>query len=241
MKRVMKRFGGLVVMGFDSGVGATYTGSAMRVRWILGWSLALALGALPASALAQEGAAEGEGGEAAAPAATTPAPKRQDELTQEQRSLRVGKVDASKVPTAEKKTTAESMLAEQRAAVARGTELLSEARSKNDILQLNCVNEKLTQMKGLLKLSEGASAAMYEGIASGTQDEINHQYTKIVVAQQKSASLKAEAEQCVGAISVFTGQTEVEVEIDSDIPETDPTLPILPPPGPIVATPASEF
>ena len=233
----------MVVMGFDSGLGATYTGPAMRNRRILGWSMALALGVLPASAMGQQG----EGGEATppaaeAPAAEAPAPKRQDELTQEQRkTLRVGKVDASKVPTDEKQATAESMLAEQRASVARGTELLTEARGKNDILQLNCVNEKLTQLKGLLKLSEGSSAAMYEGIATGTQDEINHEYTKIVVAHQKSTSLKAEAEQCVGAISVFSGQTEVEVEIDSDIPQQDPTLPILPPPGPVVSTPASEF
>jgi hypothetical protein len=227
----------MVVMGFDSGLGATYTGPAMRKRWILGWSLVLTLGVLPTSATAQDG--EG-GGEAGAPAAA--AAKRQDELTAEQRKqLRVGKVDASKVPVEEKKTTTEAMLGAQRGAVARGTELLSEARGRNDILQLNCVNEKLTQLKGLLKLSEGASAAMYEGIATGTQDEINHQYTKIVVAHQKSASLKAEAEQCVGETSVFSGETEVEVEIDSDIPQADPTLPILPPPGPVVANPASKF
>lgn len=226
-------------MGFDSGSRATYRRPAMRVTQVMGWSLVLAVVATPAIGFAQDGT---EAPAATPPAADSPKPKRQDELTSEQRkTLRLGKVDASKVPTAEKKSTAEQMLREQRSAVVRGTDLLSEARSKNDIIQLNCVNEKLTQLKGLLKLSENASLAMYEAIAATSQDEINHQYTKIVVAHQKSGSLKAEAEQCVGELSVYSGQTEVEVEIDSTITSADPTLPILPPPGPAVAAPVSDF
>lgn len=225
-------------MRFDSGSWATYRRPAMRTTRLLGLSVAAWLVAVPAIGFAQDG-----GGAAQGSAATPdPKPKRQDELTSAQRkSLRLGKIDASKVPTAEKKTGTEQMLREQRAAVARGTDLLAEARGNNDIIQLNCVNEKLTQLKGLLKLSENASLAMYEAIAAGSQDEINHQYTKVAVAHQKSASLKAEAEQCVGELSVYSGQTEVQVEIDDSITSNDPTLPILPPPGPAVAAPVSDF
>lgn len=233
-------------MGFDSGSRATYRRPAMRFTQMMGWSVAVAMIVAPAIGHAQDGVgASGDTPAAEAgsdPAAETPKPKRQDELTSQQRkTLRLGKIDASKVPTPEKKTSAEQMVREQRSAVARGTDLLAEARSRNDIIQLNCVNEKLTQLKGLLKLSENASLAMYEAIAAGSQDEINHQYTKIVVANQKSGSVKAEAEQCVGELSVYSGQTEVEVEIDSSITSSDPTLPILPPPGPAVSAPVSDF
>ena len=230
-----EKVGGMADMGFDSGFGALYRRPAMRVRQTLSWSVVAALLFASPTGFAQDGAAT-------PPPAGEQTPKRQDELTTKQRrSLRLGKVDASKVPTKEKKSSTERMLVEQRSSVARGTDLLAEARGKNDIIQLNCVNEKLTQLKGLLKLSEQASLAMYEAIAAGSQDEINHQYTKIVVAHQKSGSLKAEAEQCVGELSVYSGQTEVEVEIDATITAQDPTLPILPPPGPAVSAPASDF
>lgn len=230
---------GMADMGFDSSFRATYRRPAMQLRQILGWSLLAALLALPAPVFAQDG----DKAEAATDGATDPAAaKRQDELTSSQRNtLRVGKIDASKVPAAEKKSGTETMLSDQRRAVVRGSDLLSEARAKNDIIQLNCVNEKLTQLKGLLKLSENSSLAMYEAMAASSQDEVNHQYTKIVVAHQKSSSLKAEVEQCVGELSIYSGETEVEVEIDGSITEQDPTLPILPPPGPAVSAPASEF
>jgi|GEM_PF-1832073 len=233
---------GMADMGFDSGSWATYTRPVMQVRQFLGGSMMVALLALPTTVFAQAA------GDAAKPAAAADAPadkaadKRKDELTSRQRSsLRMGKVDASKVPTAKKRSSTERMLASQRRAVVRGTDLLSEARSQNDIIQLNCVNEKLTQLKGLLKVSENSSLAMYEGMAASAQDDVNHQYTKIVVAHQKSSSLKAEVEQCVGELSIYSGETEVEVEIDESITQQDPTLPILPPPGPAVSAPASEF
>lgn len=225
-------------MGFDRRTDATYRGPAMRWKLILGCVGTLALAS---PVYAQDTAATTE-----APAADD-APgksggKRKDALTREQRAaLRLGKIDASKVPLPEKKVGASKMISEQQAAQSRATDLLTEARAANDIIQLNCVNSKLTQIKGLLKLSQQASAAMYEGVERGTDDEINHQYTKIVVAHQKTMSLRAEAEQCVGEKSVYSGETKVDVEIDPSITQSDPTLPVLPPPGPAIPTAASEF
>lgn len=144
------------------------------------------------------------------------------------------RIDATKVPLAEKKVNVQKMISEQQSAQSRATDLLTEARAANDIIQLNCVNSKLTQIKGLLKLSQQSSAAMYEGIERGAEDEINHQYKKIVLASQKTSSLKAEAEQCVGEKSVYSGETKVDVEIDPSTTRSDPTLPVLPPPGPSV-------
>lgn len=229
---------GMVDMGFDSGFWATYRRPAMVVRQIFGCTVLAAFFATSVPTYADEaGTAKADPAAAAAKK-----PKRDDELTTKQRkSKRVGTIKASAVSTDTKKTTTETMLSAQRKAVVRGTDLLGEARSKNDIIQLNCVNDKLTQLKGLLKLSEKSSVEMYEAIAAGTADETNHQYVKVVVAHQRSASLKAEVEQCVGEFSVYAGDTTVEVEIVGDISAADPTLRILPPPGPTVSAPASEF
>jgi hypothetical protein len=149
--------------------------------------------------------------------------------------------NAQQLSTPEKQARSEKMLGEMRDGLRRVTEILGEARASKDIVQLNCVNEKLTQVKGLLRISEDASVKMYDAVASATQDVINHEFTKISVAHQKTVILRAEAEQCVGELSVYTGETEVTVEIDPDISDRDPTEPDSPPIGPEVPPVASGF
>lgn len=123
----------------------------------------------------------------------------------------------------EKRDRAEKMLSDGRAALARGSTVLAEARAAKDVVQLNCVNEKLTQVKGLQKLSEEASVKMYDAMSGGLTEEINHQFTKISVASEKIAVLRAEIEQCVGEASVYSGETEVEFKDEGDGSKGDPT------------------
>lgn len=231
------------MFGFDSNTEATYTARPMTVSRTLSLALVLGLMALPAHSRAQDD--EGDDTPPAAEGVTTPdtavQPQREDAQRRIQRSSRIGDIDAASVGPEQKKANAERMIAESRSALARATELLSQARETQDMVQRNCVNEKLTQIKGLLRLSERASVSMYESMASGAQDVINHEYTKIAVAHQKTQILRTEAEQCVGELSVYTGDTDVTVEIDDDIPQTDPTLPIPPPPGPDTPPVASAF
>lgn len=146
---------------------------------------------------------------------------------------------AEELTREEQQTRVESMLAEMRDALRRVTDLLGEANASKDIVQLNCVNEKLTQVKGLLRVSEESATKMYEAIASNMMDAVAHEYTKVSVAHQKVSVLRAEAEQCVGEFSVYTGDTEVTVEVDNDIPEVDSTIVDPPPPGPEVPPVAS--
>lgn len=136
--------------------------------------------------------------------------------------------DSAKLTAEEKKSRTEQMLKEMRGAHKRATEILAEARNKKDIVQLNCVNEKLRQIKGLLKISEQASVKMYEGIAGGTDDVVNHEFTKMAVAHQKALILRAEADQCVGESTIYAGETEVEVEVSKTL-SGDPTKSKVPP------------
>jgi hypothetical protein len=189
----------------------------------------LALSALlivPASAWSQEDPQP----DAPPPPEQTDVKTERPDAVRSDSPLAIGGIDAAGVPTEEKQSKVEGMLAEQRRILARVSNLLKEARAAKDVVQLNCINEKLVQIKGLLKISENASVKMYEAISGAQEDTINHEFTKITVAHQRCVTLGAEAEQCVGEIAVYTGQTEVTVEIDEDIPENDPTLP--PPVGP---------
>jgi phage terminase small subunit len=231
------------VKGFDSNNEATYRAASMRLPRVALVVVVAGLLAIPAHSRAQ-----GDGQDSQPPANgadknsdTAVKPTRDDARRRIERSARVGDIDASKISTPDKKKNAEKMVSESRGALARVTELLFQARETNDMVQRNCVNEKLTQIKGLLRLSEAASVSMYEAMGKGADDVTNHEYTKIAVAHQKTQLLRTEAEQCVGELSVYTGDTDVTVEIDDDIPQTDPTLPIPPPTGPGTPPVASAF
>ena len=108
---------------------------------------------------------------------------------------------------------------------------LEEARDSKDVIKLNCVNEKLTQVKGLLKISENADIALEEAVAKRESDTAEHEYTKIVIARQKVDQLRTEAEECIGEVVIgLDDDTIVEVEEPEGLPETDPTTdPPLPP------------
>ena len=224
---------------FDRSSAKTYRAGAMRPK--LGWFLA-GIFLLPSTTWAQDSGATATTPqtqvtqEDAATAAKRPDARRSDELAVELKA-----VNASKLTNDEKKKNTESMLFKQRAGLALVTDLTADARARKDIVQLNCVNAKRVQLKGLLRLSQQAASTMYEGMATATSDTVNHEYTKIAVASQRSQLLVTEAKQCVGEEAIFAGDTDVTVEISDDIPTVDPTLPAAPPLGPAAPPVASGF
>ncbi|MBI4814685.1 MAG: hypothetical protein HY791_00420 [Deltaproteobacteria bacterium] len=149
--------------------------------------------------------------------------------------------EAASIPTDEKKARAEAMLAEIRATEKRADELLAQAQAGKDVVQLNCVQQNSTQIKGLGKIAEQAALRLFEAIAKGAEPRaINHEYTKVLVAHRKIQKLKAELEQCVGKVQVYEGETSVTVRSEPDDTE-DPTEDPGPPPGPAVPPIASPF
>ena len=222
---------------FDMSFSATYGAAAMRLQ--LGWLIAVAL-TISSTAWAQDSEATGAGStqvtQQDSKASKRPDAKRSDEL-----SVELKAVNARSLSNDDKKKNVESMLSKQRTGLALVTDLTADARARKDIVQLNCVNAKRTQLKGLLKLSQQAASAMYEGMATATDDTVNHEYTKIAVASQRSQLLVTESKQCVGEEAIFAGDTDVTVEISDDIPQEDPTLPAAPPLGPAAPPVASGF
>lgn len=241
-----RKWGELV---FDTKFGPAYTPGTMREWERPNGQVTRLACSVPVLALFLAFSQVGVAAAQDVPAETSPAPAEGTEV--EEMGARpsrargaFGNVDAAKVPVDEKRERMETMLKDERESLARVVELLREARASKDIVQLNCVNEKLTQVKGLLKISEQSSLQMYEAIASNAGDLVNHEYTKVVVAHQKSQVLRAEAEQCVGESSVYGGATEVEVDDGTDGEGgdgSDATSNSAPPPGPAVPPVASAF
>ncbi|HYV47049.1 MAG TPA: hypothetical protein VFA20_19460 [Myxococcaceae bacterium] len=103
---------------------------------------------------------------------------------------------------------------------------LEEARNTKDVVKLNCVNEKLTQIKGLLRISEQSDVALQESVAKKETSSGEHEFTKVMIARQKVDQLRAEAEECIGQLAFRTDENlTVEVEVPDDLPNLDPTKP----------------
>jgi hypothetical protein len=95
---------------------------------------------------------------------------------------------------------------------------VEEARNEKDIVKLNCVNEKLAQIKQILNVAEGAEIALQEAIAKG-DDGANAEYSKIAIARGKADQLRAESEECIGQLAfVVDEKTSVEVQQPEDLP-----------------------
>lgn len=102
---------------------------------------------------------------------------------------------------------------------------LEEARNSKDVVKLNCVNEKLTQIKGLLRISEQSDIALQESVAKKESATAEHEYTKVSIAVVKVNQLSAEAEECIGQLAFRTDENATtEVEEPDDLPKGDPTL-----------------
>ena len=93
-----------------------------------------------------------------------------------------------------------------------------QARNEKDVVKLNCVNEKLTQIKSLIKVAEQADIALHESIAS-KDSSAETDFSKIAIARTKVDGLRADSEQCVGQLAYMVDEkTTVEVELPPELP-----------------------
>lgn len=158
------------------------------------------LGALTARPLLAEGAAPA--------AAAAPAPRAAEE----------------KLAPTEREQRAHKLIEQMQGLSGQVEKLANQARSEKDIVKLNCVNEKLNQVRGLLKVSETAEADLRESNARREDEQSQHSFTKLSIAQRKVVQLRQDAEQCIGQLAFYNDEkTQVDVEIPAGLPKDDPT------------------
>jgi hypothetical protein len=107
----------------------------------------------------------------------------------------------------------------------RITLLQDQSKRQKDIIRLNCVTDKLVQSKINLTIAEQSMVALQESISRADEGARTHEFTRLTIVNQKVLVLGAEAENCIGEDLSFVGATRVDVEVDPNLPQTDPTLP----------------
>jgi hypothetical protein len=147
-----------------------------------------------------------------------------------------------KVSASEREARVEHSLEQMRQQAAAMEKIASQARDEKDIVKLDCVNAKLNQAKGLVRISETAAADLHEANARNDDDTSHNAFTKASIAGRKVAQLRQEAEQCIGQLAYYTDdKTHVDVEVPAGLTTTDPTYVPLPAPIDNRPSPASGF
>jgi hypothetical protein len=103
--------------------------------------------------------------------------------------------------------------------------MLEQARKQKDIIRLNCLMDKLMQVKANMNIADQALQKLQEAVTRRDEGGSLHEYTRITIVNQKVQVLQNEGQTCIGAELNYVGATRVEVEAP-DLPEgvTDPTL-----------------
>jgi hypothetical protein len=132
----------------------------------------------------------------------------------------------------------QGMRASLRQVTAKG----EDARTQKDVAKLNCVNEKLAQMRGLLKVAEQSEAALKEATAR-KDPAAGSEYARIGVAKSKTDGLQNDAQQCSGQLAfVVDEKTTVEVQQPAGQPDREAPGRLHAPPAvtpPVVVRPKS--
>jgi hypothetical protein len=105
--------------------------------------------------------------------------------------------------------------------------LAEKARADRDIIKLNCVNDKLIQIKGHLNLADKSVEALKFAIARNDENARNHHFAKLTITHQNVVVLRQESEACIGEDISFVGATKVDIDVDEDIAMEDPVMQVI--------------
>lgn len=107
--------------------------------------------------------------------------------------------------------------------------LQDKAKVQKDIIKLNCVNDKLLQVRGHIAVADKAMTGLNDAIARSDEPGRQHEFGRITIIYQKVSVLGTEAGNCVGEEIFTLGEGgRVEVEVDPSIPAADVTDPGMP-------------
>jgi len=114
---------------------------------------------------------------------------------------------------------------------------LEVARAARDVVKTLCLNDKLSQIDVANRSARDRQSALQAAVQRSDAELANHEFTILTVLRQRVEQLTAEANQCIGEEMTFLGKTEVAVQIDTNLPDTDTTQfppaegpPFTPPP-----------
>ncbi|HBU48498.1 MAG TPA: hypothetical protein DEB46_09315 [Myxococcales bacterium] len=99
----------------------------------------------------------------------------------------------------------------------RANDVGREARSAGDVVRMTCVNEKVTVIKGIIRIANDAVDSLSEAVAARDMDQATYEYNKVRVSVDRVNSLVVQAINCVGASATQTGDSQTSVDTSRKI------------------------
>ena len=100
---------------------------------------------------------------------------------------------------------------------------LEEAKKKRDVVKALCLDDKVKQMKLATDTAKDRVIDITSAVSQNDPDRSKHEFTVIQVLHERVQTLVTEAQQCIGEETGFVGNTNVTVDIDPALPDTDPS------------------
>ena len=100
---------------------------------------------------------------------------------------------------------------------------LAEAKKKRDVVKALCLDDKVKQMKLATDTAKDRVIDITSAVSQNDPDRSKHEFTVIQVLHERVQTLVTEAQQCIGEETGFVGNTNVTVDIDPALPDTDPS------------------
>jgi len=131
---------------------------------------------------------------------------------------------AGELPLDEVKSKAEKAIEDMRNRRDKAEAALRQARTDRAMGRLDCVNEALIALKGVLKLAEGYLYDLQAEAKERNKKAANASYAKIKIAMKKVDDLDARLRSCGGPSDegVVEGKPVIERIVDADLPSQDP-------------------
>jgi hypothetical protein len=104
------------------------------------------------------------------------------------------------------------------------------AKQDKDVIRLNCLLDKLSQLGANEKIMDQTLQILQEAVMRRDESAQLHEYTRITIIHQKAQVLRTVADACVGAETNYVGPTKVVTETPAWLPEgVDQPAPPTPP------------
>jgi hypothetical protein len=123
----------------------------------------------------------------------------------------------------------------------RVSDMLDLARQERDIIKVNCLNDKLTQVDVTLRSAREHQELLQTAVSINNDGQRNHEFTLLNIFRSRSTELENQAHQCVGEdTNTFENTASTRMFVSPEIPQSDTTTltpETLAPDRPLVTSP----
>jgi hypothetical protein len=132
----------------------------------------------------------------------------------------VRRVSSTSLSPAQQQATATQLVDEMSTLRRTVNSMLDRATQEHDIIKVNCLNDKLTQIDVTIRSAREHLELLQTAIGLNNDGQRNHEFALMLIYQQRTRALDVEARQCVGEDAAGFGErTEVSVRTAATIPD----------------------